>query len=292
MGSVAVFLDSLDLRSYNEQGFLLESGLQRPPSEEHAVQRILQSFFDVMFHLMHAGFYKRSGTDLSGVPDRWYLPMISIMHFGAMILVIRRRLNIRRPSASLISPETLQQSLVRDFSKLFPSHFVQAFEITLSRYREGQPLLDMDVPEFNILFQEDTLDLAGEDDILDLFDDDSCVGWIPGTPLNLDDIRLSGIPSPFTDVQPHPYLQNIVELSKFTSAGQKRPCPTPSENDGSAPDTPVASSSIQLGPSLEHQQVQVPQEGGAGNEGRGEGTPENAERYPRRSKRTKTTNKS
>lgn len=72
---MAVFLDTLDLRSYDEKGVILESGARRPFSEQRAIERNRRSFFEILFYLTYAGFYKRPGPpgkDLEGIPDRWY----------------------------------------------------------------------------------------------------------------------------------------------------------------------------------------------------------------------------
>lgn len=262
MGSVAVFVDSLDLRSYDEQGLLLESGPARPVHEQLSIDRNRRSFFEILHHLTHAGFYKRLGNDLPEIPNRWYLPLVSIMHFGAMVNVVRRRLQVRRPKASLISPDSIRQSLILDFSRFFPSAFVEAFKRILDHYREGQVFLKLEPPEFNVLYEETSLGDQEIDD--DLLADPDCEGWIPGPPQDPADVRLDGVPPLYAAIQPHSYLQNVVQFGKSSSSAQKRPAG--SDDDESDPGSPPPSGPSQTEPPLAEPEQQDHQESGSESE--------------------------
>lgn len=262
VGAVAVFFDTIDPRSYpdpdeapgnvskmvvdNDQNEGEEEGEEeaaeddeggqknagekapdveedrgRSEEEEGRLAKAKEALMRILFRIAHSGWYRQH--DHGDIPQRWYLPYFAIMHFGASMAILRRRLHARMPQHTKTRTiELVETNLIQDFSAFAPPVAVEEFKAMLAEDREGQDILESGA--FTLTFQEreDSFEDAYERGV-NPFEDPEFERWISETPDKQQDIMpVKGTPGVYGQMRPPISLMKKVVRTCEHRVRQKR----------------------------------------------------------------------
>lgn len=222
VGCIAVFFDSLDPRSYGQQTELEET---RTKLEEKRLTRNRESFMKLLFYIAQEGYYRRGDKDTDiQCTDIWYLPIKTLMSFGTMLVVLRRRIQdeLTEPKKYPYTIEAVRASVLRDFSAFAPPSLLDSFAKMIDEFGDGEQFLqDDEHAVLELVWHEKSVP---KDERERHFKDSSFPMWIPGPPKDFSQLRpLPGSPSPYSKVKPSQSLRP--EVGKGRSSQKRKAAP-------------------------------------------------------------------
>lgn len=187
----------------------------RSEEEEVRLARAREAFMQILFRIAHAGWYKKD-TVPSTIEKRWYLPYCAVLHIGAMMLIIRRRLHVRMPQHTKErTSKAIEANLIRDISAFVAPSIVKEFKEMLRDYKKGQPLLEDGFYMIGLKEEDDFVE-KGVSEGDDIFKDEEFEAWISETPSQLKEIfPMKGTPGVYGQMRPPNSLRKVVKVCEY-----------------------------------------------------------------------------